>query len=303
MDFFFNYSIDCELPPEGQFGGPENWDVAEASVRGFVEVMTGLGMRDGATLFVYPDVVMKQRALFREMADGGIEVALHLNGLRYSRLRGSRAKWMGAMSRDEQREALRMAKADLEDVIGRPCLGYRACYVSANNDTFPICEELGFRWTSTSCPGSHRPLVHARWAGAWRYPHHTSRENMRICGDMDLYEMPLANGVCTFFPGDPDRPLDLRAETPPEIAGANHEVFRRIIEENLEQMEKCDQPVRGLFVGSHNTTLFADERTHQHANLLAVCRMMRELSEAAGHAFVPAGFETVRVEAERLDAF
>jgi len=126
---------------------------------------------------------------------------------------------------------------------------------------------------------------------------------MRICGDMDLYEMPLANGVCTFFPGDPDRPLDLRAETPPEIAGANHEVFRRIIEENLEQMEKCDQPVRGLFVGSHNTTLFADERTHQHANLLAVCRMMRELSEAAGHAFVPAGFETVRVEAERLDAF
>ena len=150
MKFFFNYSIDCELPPEGPFGGPADWDVAAQSVRGFVDVMTEEGMRAGATLFVYPDVAMKQRALFREMADAGIEVALHLNGLRYSRLTGDQAKWMGAMTRDEQFEALRMAKADIEDVIGQPCRGYRACYASANNDTFPICEALGFEWTSTS---------------------------------------------------------------------------------------------------------------------------------------------------------
>ena len=39
MKVFFNYSIDCELPPDGPFGGPATWDVAEASVRGFIDVM------------------------------------------------------------------------------------------------------------------------------------------------------------------------------------------------------------------------------------------------------------------------
>ena len=34
MEVFLNYSIDCELPPDGQFGGPATWDVSEASVRG-----------------------------------------------------------------------------------------------------------------------------------------------------------------------------------------------------------------------------------------------------------------------------
>ena len=150
MKVFFNYSIDCELPlntpyTEGRerqpfFGGPKYWEAAEASVRGFVRQMDQLGLGRGTTLFVYPDVARHQRALYREMAGAGVEVALHLNGLRYSRLIGPRAKWLGAMNRDEQREALRMAKADLEESIGRPCLGYRACYGSSNDDTFPICE-------------------------------------------------------------------------------------------------------------------------------------------------------------------
>ena len=93
MRFFFNYSIDCELPPDGRFGGPADWDVAEASVRGFVEVMTERGMRGGATLFVYPDVAMAQPGLFREMADAGIELALHLNTMRYSRIK--EPAWIG----------------------------------------------------------------------------------------------------------------------------------------------------------------------------------------------------------------
>ena len=303
MRLFYNYSIDCELPPEGPFGGPATWEVAEQSVRGFVQVITDLGMRDGATLFVYPDVAMTQRALFREMADAGIETALHLNGLRYSRLTGHRAKWMGAMNADEQREAIRMAKADLEDVIGRPVTGYRACYGSANNDTFPLCEELGFAWTSTSPPDSHNSTTHAMWSGAWRYPHHTSRVNRLICGNMALYEMPLTNGVRIRHQGDSLRPLDMRAETPPEIAGENHEVFRRIIEENLDEMDRRDQPVRGIIVGSHNTNLFADPTTHQHANLMAVCSLAKELATARGYAFTPAPFTAIKEEAERTGAF
>jgi len=301
MKLFFNYSIDCELPPDGRFGGPATWEAAEASVRGFVEVMAELGMRRGTTLFVYPDVARKQRALFQEMADAGVKVALHLNGMRYSRLK--RPAWLGSMSRSEQQEAIRMAKADIEDVVGRACLGYRACYASANHDTFPICEELGFEWTSTSAAGSHKPAVFARWAGGWPFPYHPSRKNMLVPGDLKIYEMPITRGIRTLFQNDPDRPLDLRAETLPEIAGPDQEVFRRVIEENLEEMARRDQPVRGIFPGSHNTNPFGDRTAYQHRHLAATCRLARELAAQQGYEFVPAHFEDVRAEAERLGAF
>ena len=86
MKLFFNYSIDCELPPNTRytqgterrpfFHGPPMWEFAEASVRGFVEQMDSLGLRDGATLFVYPDVATHQRSLYRHLADSGVEPLL-----------------------------------------------------------------------------------------------------------------------------------------------------------------------------------------------------------------------------------
>jgi polysaccharide deacetylase len=301
MKLFYNYSIDCELPPEGPFGGPATWEEAEQSVRGFIEVMDGLGLRQGATLFVYPDVAIRQRTLFRDMAESGIEVALHLNGMRYSRV--SKPAWLGSMSREDQHDALRMAKADLEDVIGQPCLGYRACYASANHDTFPICEDLGFQWTSTSAAGSYKPDVFARWSGGWPFPYHPSSKNMLVPGDMRIYEMPIARGIRTMLEGDPDRPLDLRAETPPETVGPDHMAFRQVIQENLTEMARRNQPVRGLFPGSHNTNPFADTGTHPHANLVAVCELTRELAEADGYEFVPAPFTHVKAEADSVSAF
>lgn len=69
VKLYFNYSIDCELPlntpytgPEQlpSFGGPKSWEFAEASVRSFAERMAAM---DAA----------------------GVEIALYLNGLRYSR--------------------------------------------------------------------------------------------------------------------------------------------------------------------------------------------------------------------------
>lgn len=298
---FFNYSIDCELPPDGTFGGPANWQVAEASVRGFVEVMDELGLRQGASLFVYPDVAMKQRALFREMADADIEIALHLNGMRYSRMKTP--AWLGALSYEEQFEAIRMAKQDLEDVIGKPCLGYRACYASTNHFTYPALEALGFVWASTSVSGSYKPEVYARWAGGWPFPYHPSRKNKLVPGDLNIYEIPITNGIHTVFQGDPDRPLDMRVETPPAMVGPNGEVFKKVIEENLVEMERRDQPVCAIIGASHNTNPYADRGSFQRQNLRWVCEHARTSSELRGYAFVPARFIEIKAEADRIGAF
>ena len=301
MKVFFNYSIDCELPPEGIFGGPESMDYGEKSVRSFVEAMNELGVLNGASLFVYPDVALKQKKLFKEMAEAGVEVALHLNGLRYSK--ASKPAWMGSMTYEEQLELYKMAKADIEDVMGKSCTGYRACYASTNHFTFPALEEAGFEWTSTSAAGNYWPEKHVRWAGGWRFPYHPSRVNKLIPGDMRLYEMPIQRSVYSFFNNDPNRFLDVRAETPPDIAGPIGSMLRQVLVENLAEMERVDQPVRMLMGASHNTNPFWDPDSYQRHNLVWVCQYAREIVRESGGDFLPASFTRIKDEADEIGAF
>ena len=318
MKVFFNYSIDCELPPgehprafparpesalppSGGFGGPSTWDFAAQSVRQFVETMAGLGLKEGATLFVYPDVARRQSALYREMAAAGVEIAVHLNGMLYSRTAADPA-WLGAMPYARQKQVLQWAKQDLEDALGQPCHGFRACYGSANHETFPMLQELGFAWASNSAR-RWQPSTYSNWPQSWPFPHRASRRNLSLPGDLALYEMPVTCGLRTFYQDDPDRPLDLRAEPPPALAGEGGATFRRVIDDCLEQMRRCDQPVRQIAGASHNTSLYAEVASPRHRNLLWVCEHARASVAAAGDAFVPAAFATVRQEAARVGAF
>ena len=301
MRLFFNYSIDCELPSDERFRGPDSWESAEASVRGFVDVMAEQGLRRATTLFVYPDVAVKQAALFREMADRGVEIGLHLNTWRYSKVKEK--GWLALKPYDEQLDAIRMAKADLEDAVGHPCLGFRACYASANLDTLRACEALGFLWTSTAASGTYNVETGAKWAGVWPYPFHPSRRSALVPGDMKIYEMPWTRSLTILFDGDPNRTVDIRAETPPEIAGVDCETFRRIIKESLDGMEKRSQPVRAVIGISHNTNPFADRESFQHRNVVGVCRFARECSAERGYEFVPVSFLEIRGFAEAIDAF
>lgn len=308
---FFNYSVDCELPkntpytgPERRpfFGGPVTWEFAEASVRGFVRQMVELDALAGATLFVYPDVARHQAALYRELADAGVEVALHLNGLRYSKLTGDRAKWLGEMSEDEQRDALRIAKADLEDTLGRPVMGYRACYGSANADTLRLCDELGFRWASNSS-NRYRPEFAANWSGSWPFAHHASRHSNLICGDLPLFEIPVTVGVTVYYDEAIRQPLDLRVETPPERLGEDRAQLRAVIEENLTEMERRAVPVRAIIGASHNTNPYGVPETHQAQNLAWVVRHTRERAAARGWTVAPVSFLQMTEEGARVGSY
>jgi hypothetical protein len=259
------------------------------------------GFLSGVSLFVYPDVALKQRGLYREMADRGIEIALHLNGMRYSRMK--KPAWLGSLGFEEQREAIRMAKEDLEGVIGKPCLGYRACYASTNHYTYPVLEDLGFVWASTSASGSYKPEIYERWAGGWPFPYHPSRKNMLVPGDLKLYEITLTSGLHIFFMGNPDRPLDMRAETPLNISGPLYATWWRLIEENLLEMEKRDQPVRVIIGASHNTSLYDDPASLAHQNVARVSAMTREICDLKSYEFIPASFLEIKQEADRVGAF
>lgn len=311
MRLFFNYSIDCELPPNTEYTGPERrpffsgprtWEVAEDSVRGFIERMADLGCGAGASLFAYPDVARHQQRLFRELADSGVEIALHLNGLRYSRLMGAQAKWLGEMSDREQREAMKIGKDDLENTLGRPCPGYRACYGSANLDTMRLCDELGFLWSSNSSQ-RYRPEFFANWSGSWPYPHHASSHSNLICGDLRLFEIPVTVGLTVYYDESLRQPLDLRVETPPERLGERREKIRAVIEENTVEMDRRAIPVRTVIGASHNTNPYGDRSTHQSQNLEWIVRHTRELAELHGLQFAPASLFEIMREGERVGSY
>lgn len=312
MNLFFNYSIDCETPVNTEytggserepfFNGPESWEFAEKAVRGFVERMEALGVLAGTTLFVYPDVARHQRALYREVADYGVEVALHLNGMRYSKLAGEKAKWLGAMSDDEQSAALRMGRDDLADTMGREILGYRACYGSANSATLGICNEVGFLWTSNATC-RHRPEFHSYWSGSWRYVHHASAASNLICGDLPLIEIPITNGINIYYDESIRHPLDLRVETPVEQIGEDRGELRAVIEENIEEMERRQVPVRTIIGGSHNTSDFADTSHYRSQSLDWVVKHARELAQANALDFEPASFAAIRERAESAGSY
>ena len=301
MKLHFNYSIDCELPPDGRFGGPATWSRLRPRPAALIDRMDKAGVLAGASLFVYPDVARKQASLFRQIASIGVEIGLHLNGWRYSRL--AKPAWLGSMVYEDQKAAIQLAKADLEDSLGQECLGYRACYASANDDTYPILEELGFEWSSTSASGSHKPLVFACWSGGWPFPHHPSAKNKLVVGNLKIYEIPNTRGLRTAFMGDPDRPLDMRVETPLEAIGPEGEQWRKLIEENLVEMERRNQPVRAVIGASHNTNPYADLSSLQGQNLGRVIGFARQLAAVHGYEFTPAHFGEIKAEAERVDAF
>ncbi len=303
-DLFFNYSLDCELPARRL---PEtlacNQAIAVASVTQFVERMADEGMAAGASLFVYPDAARQMPELYVQMVKAGVEIALHLDVRHFSRLKSHRVRWLGGMSREDQREALRIAKEELESVIQQPVIGYRACCASANNDTFPLCEELGFLWCSTSVPGWVRPGSYACWSGAWRYAHHPSATNRLICGSLNLYEVPLTTALRPDLNRSSGLPCDLSIETPFAYGGVDGQGFRSVIEENVAEMQRCDQTVYSLIGAAHNNAPFMPESSLRCRYLNAICREARNAADSTGWRLKPASIDSIRLAGVALNSF
>lgn len=243
-----------------------------------------------------------KKSLYREMADAGIETALHLNGLRYSRLTGEKAKWLGEMTYPEQKDAIAMAKQDLENVTGKPCNGYRACYGSANDDTFKILDELGFTLASNA-RGRYRTETFANWCGSWPYPHRASDKSKLIPGRLNVFEFPVTCGVATFLEGDRNKPFDLRVETPVALAGEDRSVLRQVIDENLDQMQRMSIPVHTIVGASHNTSDYGDFACERSQNLRWIVRHTQELCQQHNLKFVATSFEKMLAEAHQIDSY
>jgi len=216
---FFRYFMDCQTPGKPGGGTTQTWDIAERAVRGIAELFSQHGLVRALGFCSEPEVAAQQAPLFRELAQQGFSQALHFQ-VRGYRAPGAKQDydWQRDLSLydyDEQKAVLTIAKDHWEQAMGMAAEDFGACCAQANDHTFPILAELGFRQSYCSVPGRYDPQAGHYWWGAFAHSHHTSAKSRLICGDLDLYEIPVTRDLQPIAGPRPRtwRTRDFRAES------------------------------------------------------------------------------------------
>ena len=102
-----------------------------------------------ATFFVLGEVAAAHPDLMRALVTEHHEVACH----------GDRHEDVCRQSPSEFRADIRRAKAQIEDVVGQPVIGYRAPNFSITDWAIDILRETGFRYDSSLFPS----MAHDRY--------------------------------------------------------------------------------------------------------------------------------------------
>lgn len=189
-------TMDCEPLKTGTHAsatGPDTWELGERAVRGFKRIAADFGLP--VSYFVHPEAALAQSRLLLELRDQGACLGLHMHPWKYSMSRHDGRRYldhMGGLDANEQRHLVSEATA-----LWREALGYRPIYFrpgtfSANDSTFPVLAELGFRGGSCSLPGRLMPEMRAVWTGTVPDPHRAHRSFRQVEGDLDFAEMPLS---------------------------------------------------------------------------------------------------------------
>jgi succinoglycan biosynthesis protein ExoA len=223
---------------------PSHWDLyeprAEQSTERLLEMLAAADVR--ATFFVLGWLANRCPRLVRRIADAGHEVASH----------GYWHQLVTTQSLEQFRSDVRAAKAVLEDIVGRPVVGYRAPSFSISPDrawAFEVLVEEGHEFDSSMQRSSDgRPFVMETPAGPLtEFPLPTVR-GIPVGGGGYFRLMPYwltrrslrrinADGTpaCVYLHPweiDPDQPR-LRA---PFVKSWRHRVNLRRTEPRLEQL-------------------------------------------------------------------
>jgi len=187
-------TMDCE-PPQSEISeyanrksssGPEDYAESRQSIAGYIAVLDQYEYMP--TLFVHPQVAMRQREFFLDLRDRGVCLGLHLHPYKMDE---SYRHDLGAHEYSTQREILAEATRRWEDALGYHPEYFRPGVFSANDCTYGLLEDLGYSGGSVSSPGRVLPSAAAVWAGAEYYPHRAHRGLRQLDGEADFADVPM----------------------------------------------------------------------------------------------------------------
>lgn len=300
---YFCYFVDCQTPtkPGGKPDG--TWEEAELAVRGMAEIMAERDLIHALGFCSEPEVARRQNVLFEEMDRIGAWQALHFQVRGYlppgATEEYPRDRTLAEYGYDEQRAVIEIAKDDWEQSMGKRAEDFGACCAMANDHTFPILAELGFRQCYCSAPGRYNHAMGQVWWGAFPHSHHTSARSRLVCGELDLYEFPLNRTFppAGVTPGD-FRPEDLRAEREWSFDEA-----MEIAEASVRDMIYREHPILYLHVPTHNTWDATDRAHPRRAAVETVIDVAYALAESLDLTLVPATLREMHDRADELGAY
>ena len=201
MTFHVCWSIDCESCRKDV----NDLELGRRSIEGFCEILNDNGWK--STLFLMPEEIGSLADLLYKKAEEGHELGLHL----HPEESGYRSDYLGVYSRNEQIEIISKSIETFEKVLGIPPISIRSGYGSANDFTFSVLQELGFKQCSMSFPGRKMSNIASNWAGAPLFAHYANPNNRFLENGLDLVEIPISVDWETMIWGG-IHPQDLRVE-------------------------------------------------------------------------------------------
>lgn len=183
-------TMDCErarTETRDDASGPPDY----ASSARWIEAYDRLNRDRGlpVSYFVHPEAAVAHPSLFRDLAQDGACLGLHLHPWKFGD--GRWKAHFGGMTAAEQREILIAASGIHESALRQKPLYFRPGTFSANDMTYTVLAELGFRGGSISAPERFYRELCAIWIGAPADPHRGHAAFRQLAGTLPFADMPL----------------------------------------------------------------------------------------------------------------
>jgi hypothetical protein len=221
--------------------GPKTWVQSARAIEGFCDRLSSVEYP--ATLFVSARCAEEHGPLMEELAGRGFELGLHVHPPNLDVERFTRH--LGEYRAEEQRAIVEEAVERFYDAVGIRPHSFRSGAFSANNATFPMLYELGFRQGSLSISGRDLPRDAVRWSGAEPDTHYVDPSDRLHAGDLPFMELPVTSDPNRFY--RQGHPFDLCIEN-----SSLDDWHRPLIEQHLTRMAAANVAFRTLCLYTHS---------------------------------------------------
>jgi len=268
-------TMDVEVPRQHpQASGPPDWGSSERYIRAYTEVAAEYGFP--VNFFSHPECAEQHVALFETLkeAHGSFIDGLHLHPWKFAD--GKYRAHLGGMTAERQRAAISEAAAVWQAAFGRGPLYFRPGTFSANDYTFALLVELGFRGGSVSAPGRVFRDLYAIWTGAVPDPHRPHHCFRQLEGELPFANIPLTQDFSELKQvGNRLFYRDLR----PDYADVDHRI---LVDNVVAQLAERRPIVPVIHFDTHNDNDYTDPQNRVRRNYETLLGAISDACPRAG---------------------
>jgi len=262
-------TMDVEVPRQAPgASGPPDWECSEKYIQAYAELAAEHSFP--VSFFMHPETAVRHVALFEKLkrTRAAFIEGLHLHPWKFAG--GKYRAHLGGLTAEKQRAAISEAAAMWQAAMGRRPLYFRPGTFSANDSTFQVLVDLGFRGGSVSAPGRVYLDLYAVWTGALPDPHRPHRCFRQLEGDLEFANIPLTQDFSKLEELKGRRFYrDLR----PDYDDVDHRLLVRNV---VRQLAARNPAVPVIHFDTHNDNDYTDPANRVRRNYETILRAISE---------------------------